>query len=409
MRTMLSRAALAAAVLSLPMYAAPGDLGAQQRDSRTEAERREAERREAERRGSEREARIERVPGGFSLVYGLSNRPVLGVSLAESTRGDTAGVRIESVTPDGPAARAGLKAGDVITAINGVNLRVSESDAADPALEGLAQRRLQRTLSRAKAGDNVELRVRSGNSSRTVDVKTVSAAELSGMGRTSAASASGQARTTVNSAENRGAIGISIGGSGSVRDTLGLFVSSVVAGGPAEKAGIVEGARVASINGVDVRVPREDVEDPGATSARANRFTREVQKIAPGSSVSLRVYEGGRYRDVSVTAVRASELPNRGFRMSIGDGGAFLSLPEGAIFRSPDTRTIPFDGTLPRIQLRGLEGELNFDREAFRRSMDELRRNLQESGRSLRELRIDGSDRPVIVRSAPRRTLTRTR
>ena len=402
MRPMLSRAALAAAVLSLPLYAAPADLGAQQRDSRTDAERRDAER-----RASEREARIERLPGGFSISYGLSDRPVLGVSLAESTRGDTAGVRIESVTPDGPAARAGLKAGDVITAINGVNLRVSESDAADPALQGLAQRRLQRTLSRAKAGDNVELRVRSGGGSRTVDVKTVTASELSGVGRTAAGSGSGQARTTVNSAANRGALGISIGGSGSARDTLGLFVSSVVAGGPAEKAGIVEGARIASVNGVDVRVPREDVDDPGATSARTNRFTREVAKVAPGSSVTLRVYEGGRYRDVSVTAVRASELPNRGFRMSIGDGGTFFDLPEGAIFRSPNVRTLPFDGDMPRIRLRGLDGELNFDREAFRRSMDELRRNLQEGGRTLRELRIDGSERPVIVRTYPRQTLTR--
>ena len=40
---------------------------------------------------------------------------------------------------------------------------------------------------------------------------------------------------------------------GSSRDTLGVFVMSVEDGGPAAKAGIEEGTRIASINGVDVR------------------------------------------------------------------------------------------------------------------------------------------------------------
>ena len=36
------------------------------------------------------------------------------------------------------------------------------------------------------------------------------------------------------------------------RDTLGLFVSAVTPGGPAEKAGIEEGHRIAAINGVSL-------------------------------------------------------------------------------------------------------------------------------------------------------------
>ena len=48
--------------------------------------------------------------------------------------------------------------------------------------------------------------------------------------------------------ETRAVIGISTS-NGSARDTLGVLVSSVHAGGPAEKAGIEEGNRIASISG----------------------------------------------------------------------------------------------------------------------------------------------------------------
>ena len=49
--------------------------------------------------------------------------------LAEGSRADTAGARLESVDPNSPAAKAGLKAGDLITEINGVSLKVAKEDA----------------------------------------------------------------------------------------------------------------------------------------------------------------------------------------------------------------------------------------------------------------------------------------
>jgi len=362
MRSIVFRAVVTASVFSLSV---PGLLAAQQG------------------RGGDPEVRIERLPGAMSIAFGNSNRAVLGVTLATSTRSDTEGVRIASVDADGPAAKAGLKAGDVITAINGVSLRVSVEDAEDPALGGIAQRRLTRTLAKARAGDAVELRVASGGAARTVPVRTVTASELDGSARTRVG-----ARTSPDD-EKRGVIGLSIGGSGTMRDTLGLFVNSVVANGPAEKAGLVEGERIASVNGVDVRVPREDVEDASLMSARTNRFIREVQKVAPGSNVALRVYSGGRYREVMVKAVRGSELPSQGFRMSIGDGGMTFSLP-----RTPNA-------------LR--EGGVDVDRAAVERAMQELRRNLEDMGRGLRfELRGDSTivrDRnaPLVRTVVPRR------
>ena len=108
-----------------------------------------------------------------------ADRAVIGVTIGASSRADTAGVRIEDVDAKGPAAKAGLKAGDIITDVNGVSLRVSATDAEDASLIGLSQRRLQRTLAKVKPGDDVELRVRSAGASRVVRVKSVSAADLS--------------------------------------------------------------------------------------------------------------------------------------------------------------------------------------------------------------------------------------
>ncbi len=346
----------------------------------------------AQSREREPEVRIERLPGTMSIAFGSSNRAVLGVTLGSSTRADTNGVRIEDVDANGPAAKAGLKAGDVIIAVNGVNLHVSPEDADDPSLGSLAQRRLTRTLGKAKAGDAVELRVQSGGAIRTVSVKTVSAADLDGNTRARVA--------TRNSPddETRGMVGLSIGGSGTARDTVGLFVNSVVPNGPAEKAGVVEGERIASVNGVDVRVPREDLEDMSAMSARANRFIREVQKVAPGGTVSFRVYSGGRYRDVSVKTVRSSDLPSQSLRMSIGDGGMTFSLPR-----------------IPNAFQSGGGATMTLDRAALERAMQELRRNMQDMGRDMQferfELRSDDSSRirhrsaPATVRTAPRRAI----
>ncbi len=252
------------------------------------------------------------------VAYGVpsANRPVIGVSLSVGATGDTLGLEVKEVTADGPAAKAGITAGSRLQEINGVSLRISADDAADPATADAGYRRLQRELGKLKIGDDVTLRVLSGGQSRTVSVTTASAQELAG--GTSVRWISPGANFSETRA-NRAALGISINSAGSVRDTLGVFISSVVTDGPAEKAGIVEGERIAAINGVDVRVPREDARDGRAGSARVSRFMREVEKASPGEKLTLRVFANGRYRDVEVTAVPASEVSGNSFFFDSGD------------------------------------------------------------------------------------------
>src|SRR5437773_144812 len=95
-------------------------------------------------------------------------------------------------------------------------------------------------------------------------------------------------------------IGITTSGGSSIRDTLGVFVMSVDDAGPAAKAGIEEGNRIASINGVDLRASRADEDDILLRTSNARRLEREIAKLKAGDDADLRVYAGGQYRTVKV-------------------------------------------------------------------------------------------------------------
>lgn len=132
-------------------------------------------------------------------------------------------------------------------------------------------------------------------------------------------------RTSIDSAlMKRPALGLQLSATGSLRDTLGVFVSRVTPKGPAENAGIVEGDRIVSINGVDLKVNAADAGDSYASGLPSRRLTREVAKLSPGNVVSLRVWSGGRIRDVRVTAGRASDLRERGSFGYLFDGPGFM-------------------------------------------------------------------------------------
>jgi len=144
----------------------------------------------------------------------------------------------------------------------------------------------------------------------------------------------------------RAALGIELRATGTVRDTLGVFVEGVTPKGPAESAGIVEGDRIAAINGVDLRTPAADIEDSFSSEIASHRLTREVQKLSPGSRATLRVYSGGRFRDVPVVAGKASDVmrSSHHFKMEFpgGDGMMEMDGPGGMMGPDgPDGMMIP--------------------------------------------------------------------
>jgi photosystem II stability/assembly factor-like uncharacterized protein len=89
--------------------------------------------------------------------------PILGVQIAPSEEG----VEIEDLSADGPAAKAGLLKGEVITAVNGKKI--------------IDQATLRTALAAFKAGDKVKVSVLKDKTARTVEV-TLAAGQARGPG-----------------------------------------------------------------------------------------------------------------------------------------------------------------------------------------------------------------------------------
>jgi S1-C subfamily serine protease len=239
------------------------------------------------------------------------NRAALGVSTMSSGKRDSLGLLVTNVTPNSPAEKSGIVEGDRLVSIDGTSLKLAPSDAGERDMNGVMTRRLTRSMGELRPGDEVSLVVYSNGSQKTVKVKTTAASDLDNDRETSRADR-----------ENRPAIGIAFGG-GSPRDSLGLFVTSVTPAGPAEKAGIEEGDRIAAINGTDVRVPAAEAGEGALVWGKESRLRRVLNGVKAGDAVELRVYANGTYKNVKVTTVKASTLFKDQWGM-MGDGMNFM-------------------------------------------------------------------------------------
>jgi PDZ domain-containing protein len=94
-------------------------------------------------------------PRSYAYRYiGDPDRAIIGVVLAN----DEKGVRISGVTPDSPAARAGVRDGDIVIAIDGKNVGKSAGDARN-------------ALANLKDGQEVTLAYARGDQKGTVKIK----------------------------------------------------------------------------------------------------------------------------------------------------------------------------------------------------------------------------------------------
>ncbi|HKN66908.1 MAG TPA: PDZ domain-containing protein [Gemmatimonadaceae bacterium] len=305
-------------------------------------------------------ARVYSAPSAGVLRGGGDQpRAVLGLSIGASTSvRDTLGLLVTSVTTNGPAERAGIQEGDRIASINGVNLRLAPADAGDFDVDNTMSRRLTRELSKLRPGDDVDLRVYSEGRTRTVHIRTADSDSLYT-----------RRRVSRNEMSDRPTLGLGIGATSSRRDTLGILVMFVDDSGPAARAGIEEGNRIAAIDDIDLRAGRDDAGDEFIANSKIRRLQREVSKLRPGDNVDLRVYANGDYRTVRVRVARASDLPRRrGFIIS-GDGmgmGMGMGMMPGAM-------PLDFDGAIIGEQVRA----------AIERAMSGAGRALEGVGRGL--------------------------
>lgn len=88
-------------------------------------------------------------------VFDFSRRPKLGLQIQDVEEGK--GVKVQDVDDDSPAAKAGLKEGDVITEINGKPVNGVDN--------------VKNEMRELKEGDTVKFKYNRGGSAQTVDVK----------------------------------------------------------------------------------------------------------------------------------------------------------------------------------------------------------------------------------------------
>ena len=209
-----------------------------------------------------------RVERGY---LGLTVRALHG-SLASAMRRENGdGVLIEAVDPASPAAQAGLRAGQTLLAINGIELS--------------APRDLARALLLTRPGDQVALSVHDGQARVRVEAVLDLRPHI-------------QAGPAAADADDRSGLRRGYGLSFAAAEGAGVLVIDVVPGGPAAQAGLRDGDRVLAVGA-------EDLSDPEEAALRLTLARRDV---------ALRVLRGGetapRYIALALDTAGAGRAPD---------------------------------------------------------------------------------------------------
>lgn len=181
-------------------------------------------------------------------------RPYLGIAAEASSE---EGVVVQRVEPNGPAAQAGLQAGDVITRIDGQNIK---------GFEALAD-----AVTQHKVGDKVTLGVRRDGSDREISVTlgTRPRDRFEARPMPTLPPMLG-VQTQPLTPELQKHLG--------VKTDKGALVSDVLAGSPAEKAGLKEQDVIVSLDGQTIASPQD--------------LREAVQKAGTGKQVTLKIERG---------------------------------------------------------------------------------------------------------------------
>ena len=207
------------------------------------------------------------------IAHGKVDHGYLGIAMNDVTPEnaqffnlkDATGAVVAQVTPDSPAAHAGLKQGDVIDAINGQKV-----------IDGSA---LQVAVSQKQPGDTIHLGIIRGGQQQTVDIKVGEyhkpGTEVAGNDKSG------------DTQGNTGKLGIAVDDlSSDVRQQLnvpaevkGAAVEQVRPGSPADDAGLQPGDVVLEVN-------RKPV-------GSAEQFANDVRSNPAGKDILLLVWSKG--------------------------------------------------------------------------------------------------------------------
>lgn len=130
-------------------------------------------------RGSEPiELRLDRGPDRI-IQFVMNRRARLGLKVnlrARST--DSLGAYVDAVTPNGPAAKAGIQTGDIITKVDGKSVLAGGQAEAGRGRESLPGLRLIELAAKLEPDDTISVELRRGKDRRTVSVITANEPDI---------------------------------------------------------------------------------------------------------------------------------------------------------------------------------------------------------------------------------------
>src|ERR687898_2401854 len=116
------------------------------------------------------EVRVQRGPERV-VEFVMNRRARLGLKVNLRARAtDSIGAYVDAVTPNGPAAKAGIQSGDIITKVDGKSVLAGGQAEASRDRESLPGLRLIELAARLQPDDTVPVEFRRGKDRKTVSV-----------------------------------------------------------------------------------------------------------------------------------------------------------------------------------------------------------------------------------------------
>ena len=119
------------------------------------------------------ERRLEPAPPDRLMRIVMDRRARLGIKVnLQARETDSVGAYVEGVTPNGPAAKAGIRSGDVIIRLDGRSVLAGGAAEDRDERQSLPGLRLIELAARLEPGDTVAVEYRRGKERRTASVVT---------------------------------------------------------------------------------------------------------------------------------------------------------------------------------------------------------------------------------------------
>jgi serine protease Do len=247
------------------------------------------------------------------LKNGSYEHPYMGISgitvspeISNATHlNDTKGILVVDITADSPADKAGIRGGDVLTAVDGQDIRLGGDVIV--AVDNQSVRAMEDLLSyleeQKAVGDNIELSVIRDGKTQHIDMILAARPNQE-------AENMFQPNMESKQQQHRPALGINgINMTPELAELMnltqsqkGFLIEDIISGGPADKAGIRGGYKIANINGSefklggDIVVGIDEVDVSTIQDVQSYLDTKEV-----GDSVQIRVLRDGQEITVPLT------------------------------------------------------------------------------------------------------------